>query len=417
MEELIKHYVDLLIIQYRTKMKAMATIEAFVKVVFADDSNEIFLNKIQNAYDLDTASLAQLNVLAKYIGYDDSLNLINNNYFRLSDTEGEDVTPGLSDTEGQYVGYPLLNYSGYTYTKVSLSGLTNVDFFRKVLKFLAEMKNEILSVGNIDRVLYKIFGEDISVEEGAKSITYIYSEAILDLFDGNVENIETFIKKFFPRPMGCSLFVRQEYYYINAIPHGGAENYVDGLIFTRDSGDYNVFFETPMKFNFKAMEYPVFHTLKVKARIKIIDEESIYSAGYWTTLNGNEYSNTNMQDLCLIKDVNVFSMITNSVRRDIISIGNYGNKWVDITLELNHAKYGTHTIWAIVECEGVETQTVNTMYSTPDWNNFPLLWGVAGSVSLYPSSLNGAIDFKGCSVEIDGEVKWKGYTNKRIQGV
>ena len=62
MEELIKHYVDLLIIQYRTKMKAMATIEAFVKVVFADDSNEILLNKIQNAYDLDTASLAQLKV-------------------------------------------------------------------------------------------------------------------------------------------------------------------------------------------------------------------------------------------------------------------------------------------------------------------------------------------------------------------
>lgn len=414
MEELIKHYVDLLIIQYRTKMKAMATIEAFVKVVFADDSNEIFLNKIQNAYDLDTASLAQLNVLAKYIGYDDSLNLINNNYFRLSDTEGEDVTPGLSDTEGQYVGYPLLNYSGYTYTKVSLTGLTNVDFFRKVLKFLAEMKNEILSVGNIDRVLYKIFGEDISVEEGAKSITYIYSEAILDLFDGNVENIEAFIKKFFPRPMGCSLSVRQEYYYINAIPVGGAENHSVGTIFEMTMADNSVYYKTPIKFNFKEYEpsyYPNFHSFKVKIRVKM--DSSAYYCGCWTTLSGDEYISGNTGDLALVKVSSYIDMLTGKTDfRQIVGSSNYTGKWTDITLTLDHKKYGTHTVWAIVECEGVETQIVNTMWGSPDWVDFSFLYGIA-----YNSGLSGSIDFKGCSIEIDDEVKWKGYTNKRIQGV
>lgn len=412
MEELIKHYVDLLIIQYRTKMKAMATIEAFVKVVFADDSNEILLNKIQNAYDLDTASLAQLNVLAKYIGYDDYLDIINTNYFKLSDTEGEDVTPGLSDTEGQYVGYPLLNYSGYTYTKVSLSGLTNVDFFRKVLKFLAEMKNEILSVGNIDRLLYKIFGEDISVEEGVKSITYIYSEAILDLFDGNVENIESFIKKFFPRPMGCSLSVRQEYYYINAIPHGGAENYLDeNLIFTRETNDTSIFFETPVKFNFKEYEssyYPNFHTFEVKTRIKFSSSNS----GFFTTLDGEDFISSNMDNFALVKSGGYLMMLTHKTTfRNIVYGSGYADSWIDVTIELNYKKYGTHTIHAIVEKEGESPVVVDTLWGTDDWDETTFLYGLAYNIGLI-----GAIDFKGCSIKIDDEFKWKGYTNKRIQG-
>jgi len=412
MEELIKHYVDLLIIQYRTKMKAMATIEAFVKVVFADDSNEILLNKIQNAYDLDTASLSQLNVLAKYIGYDDYLDIINTNYFKLSDTEGEDVTPGLSDTEGQYVGYPLLNYSGYTYTKVSLSGLTTVDFFRKVLKFLAEMKNEILSVGNLDRVLYKIFGEDISVEEGVKSITYIYSEAILELFNGNVSTIETFIKKYFPKPMGCSLSVRQEYYYINAIPVGGAENYSDGTIFEMTSTDNSVYYKTPMKFNFTEYQSPnIFHTFEVKARVKV--DSTQYSCGYWTTLSGDEYVSGNTGDLALVKISYYIEMLTGKTDfRQIVQSYNYANKWVDITLSLNHKKNGTHTVWATVECEGVETQKVNTLWGSPNWVDFTFLYGIA-----YNYGLRGSIDFKGCSIKIDDEIVWKGYTNKRLQGV
>ena len=413
MEELIKHYVDLLIIQYRTKMKAMATIEAFVKVVFADDSNEILLNKIQNAYDLDTASLAQLNVLAKYIGYDDYLDIINTNYFKLSDTEGEDITPGLSDTEGQYVGYPLLNYSGYTYTKVSLSGLTNVDFFRKVLKFLAEMKNEILSVGNIDRILYKHFGEDISVEEGVKSITYIYSEAILELFNGNVSNIETFIKKYFPKPMGCSLSVRQEYYYINAIPHGGAENYLDeNLIFTRETSDTSIFFETPVKFDFKEYEqsyYPNFHTFKVKVRVKF----SSSNTGLFTTLDGDSFIPSNMDNLALVKSGGYLMMLTHKTTfRNIVYGSGYADSWIDVTLETNYKKYNDHTIHAIVEKEGEAPVEVNTLWGTNDWSQTPFLYGLA-----YNMGLIGAIDFKGCSVEIDGEVKWKGYTNKRIQGV
>lgn len=205
MEELIKYYLNLLIIQYRNKPKAKATIETLVKSLFEDVNGNIFGLEYINAFDLDTAELAQLEVLAKYIGYDNSLEIINTNFFRLSDMEGLDETPGLSDMEERYSGYPILGYSGYTYTVDTLSGIAGINFYRKVLGFLSEMKNEVLSLGNLDKLLYKYFDLDIFVEEGDKTIKYVYSEALLKLFNLDINAINIFIKKYMPRPMGCTM--------------------------------------------------------------------------------------------------------------------------------------------------------------------------------------------------------------------
>lgn len=402
MEELIKHYVDLLIIQYRTKMKAMATIEAFVKVVFADDSNEIFLNKIQNAYDLDTASLAQLNVLAKYIGYDDYLDIINTNYFKLSDTEGEDVTPGLSDTEGQYVGYPLLNYSGYTYTKVSLSGLTNVDFFRKVLKFLAEMKNEILSAGNIDRILYKHFGEDISIEEGVKSITYIYSKAILELFNGNVSTIETFIKKYFPKPMGCSLSVRQEYYYLQLDPINGAE-LDENYIFTNNQADIDPQINTVKYFKTKEPIDARNRSKDIEFRMKF--KVSSVRSGFFCADPSQANWNSFLSGYIFTSRQLGISINANA----------YGNVYVDLDT------------WYWVRMTHVaNSNTWKVEYST-DGINYSLVYDFGYSLSIPPMymwlgagastgstyGLSGSVDFKETDIIIDGKsVLWT--TKKNI---
>lgn len=210
MEELIKYFCNLLIIQYKNKPKAKATIEALVRSLFETSDGKVFLLEYQNAYDIDTAHLEQLRYLSNYIGYNDNLNIIDTNYFKLSDTEGLDETPGLSDTDDQAIGYPLLTYSGYTYTELSLSGLTDVDFFRKTLLFLIDMKTDVLSLGNLDKNLYKYYGLDIYVKEGDKEITYVYSQAILKLFNLNLEAIEAFIKKYMPRPMGCGLNIEFE---------------------------------------------------------------------------------------------------------------------------------------------------------------------------------------------------------------
>lgn len=213
MEELIKHYVDLLIIQYKTKSKAAATIGAFVRTLFSDRNDNILLNEIQNAYDLDTAQEAQLNIIAKYIGYDKYIDVIDMNYFKLSDMEGVEVSPGLSDMETDDIfGYPILSYSGYTYKQLSVVGFAGIEEFRKVLNFLSEMKNKILSLGYLDYFLDKNFNGSIYVEEENKKIIYHIKEDYLKFLDSE-NKLKAFFEKFFPRPMGNIIEIVRDPYY------------------------------------------------------------------------------------------------------------------------------------------------------------------------------------------------------------
>ncbi|MDR2674459.1 MAG: DUF2612 domain-containing protein, partial [Opitutaceae bacterium] len=64
LDEVIQYYVDLLIIQYRQKPRARATVAAFVRAAVADGLPPA----LADAFDIDTASGAQLDILAKYIG-------------------------------------------------------------------------------------------------------------------------------------------------------------------------------------------------------------------------------------------------------------------------------------------------------------------------------------------------------------
>lgn len=63
-QELIDYYADLLIIQYRGKPRAYATIQARVKPIIM---NQLPL-AVQNAYNIDTAIGKQLDILGKYVG-------------------------------------------------------------------------------------------------------------------------------------------------------------------------------------------------------------------------------------------------------------------------------------------------------------------------------------------------------------
>ena len=75
MKNLIKYFCHLLILQYRNKPKARATIEALVKILFGDDAEGIIALDVEEGYSLDSASSAQLDVLGKYIGYSSDVNI------------------------------------------------------------------------------------------------------------------------------------------------------------------------------------------------------------------------------------------------------------------------------------------------------------------------------------------------------
>lgn len=63
-QELIDYYADLLILQYRGKEKARATIQALTKLVIMDQLPVA----VQDAFGVQTAVGAQLDVIGKYAG-------------------------------------------------------------------------------------------------------------------------------------------------------------------------------------------------------------------------------------------------------------------------------------------------------------------------------------------------------------
>lgn len=63
-QQLIDYYANLLILQYRGKPKAYATIQAFVKMFIMDQ----IPTQVQDAFNLDSAVGVQLDVLGKYAG-------------------------------------------------------------------------------------------------------------------------------------------------------------------------------------------------------------------------------------------------------------------------------------------------------------------------------------------------------------
>lgn len=63
-QELIDYYANLLILQYRDKPKALATVKALAGLALADK----IAVELQDAFNLDTAVGKQLDTLGKYVG-------------------------------------------------------------------------------------------------------------------------------------------------------------------------------------------------------------------------------------------------------------------------------------------------------------------------------------------------------------
>lgn len=70
MEELLKYYPQLLIIQYNGLPKAKATIEAMVKLLWANQ----LLKQIRDGFEIETAVGKQLDVIGLWVGVDRTTN-------------------------------------------------------------------------------------------------------------------------------------------------------------------------------------------------------------------------------------------------------------------------------------------------------------------------------------------------------
>ncbi|MBR0541078.1 MAG: DUF2612 domain-containing protein [Clostridia bacterium] len=393
MEDLIKYFCNLLIIQYRNKVKASATIKALVKTLFEDVEGNVFLLKYQDAFDLDTADDAQLQVLAKYIGAYDTLSVPQTNYFKLSDTEGQDETPGLSDVFDTYTGYPLLSYSGYNYVIQSIVGVAGIDVFRNILKFLTEMKNETLSSGNLDRTLYKYFQDSLFVEEGNKSIKYIYTDEILDKFSRDTSLLETTIKNTMPKPMGCSLSIEPAPYYLNLVSVGGLTVNED-FIYVRDE-DYfenDKYFELPYDIDIAATD-----AFELGMKVKIYRDYG--QAGFVRTSEPTDrFSFFNLDRNFAATGFERYFQIYSST--------DLTNKWLNFVFQKTTP--GGALFVKIVDNGQIVADNIQVpmMFYYTGKMQFGVGYTVSGNVGF-----NGEIDFKECYMKKNNEVIWRGVTN------
>lgn len=121
-----KYLASLLIIQFHSKPKASATIEALGRLFPVD-----LILQVRDAFDVDTAVGKQLDILAKYVGV--------NRFF--TNTDGEIIT--LTDDE-----------------------------LRILIKFAAISNTSNMSQYDLDTSLYNFFGRDIRASSGNMGITF-----------------------------------------------------------------------------------------------------------------------------------------------------------------------------------------------------------------------------------------------------
>lgn len=155
-QEIIDYYANLLILQYKQKPKAYATIQAQVKPVIMDQLPV----KVQNAFDVDTAEGVQLDVIGKYVG--------------------------ASRTAYDFTGTVTLSDSDY----------------RTIIK-VAIIKNGFgSSLSDIQNLLWQFFAGSLLVFDLQNmQMGYFFDSTI-----GSRPLAEVFVKNnFLPKPMGVQL--------------------------------------------------------------------------------------------------------------------------------------------------------------------------------------------------------------------
>lgn len=155
-EELVKHYSSLMVLQYKQKPKASATIEALVEPAIMDQLPV----EVNNSFDVDSAVGVQLDILGKYVGV---------------------VRSGYSS--GKFI-------------------LLEDDEFRQFIK-LAIIKNQSHSdLKTIQDLIYKFFpGNIIVFDYLGMRIGYYF-----DISIGSQDLVRLFVAEdLIPKPMGVSL--------------------------------------------------------------------------------------------------------------------------------------------------------------------------------------------------------------------
>ncbi len=191
-EQIVQYYTNLLIIQYKGKPKAEATIALIAEI---QAMNNVQFD-VESGFDINTAVGKQLDILGKWIG-------VNRNY---QGTDYPDKVFGFTNyTDADSGQEGFLDYSDYdtkkgtflTYNEiVGNKQKLNDEDYRIVLRLQIVCNNANMSQSAIDNLLFQYFGNSIIASSSNQmDLTYFIAESIAKL------GIILLKKKVLPKPM------------------------------------------------------------------------------------------------------------------------------------------------------------------------------------------------------------------------
>jgi hypothetical protein len=193
----IEYYKDLLLYQYINQPNARETIGLLVQQALVD----LLPNQVIAAFDLETATGAQLDILGEYIGFDRVVtSTISRIYFALDDYLAPDTSIiGFTDYTDS-----SLNMGGSTYLYTNSNAettLTDAEY-RVLLKLKILINISDFSLYQIENEIYGAFGDNLVVYDNMDmSLTYYASKNYTRIIDiAKNENL-------LPKPMGVRLDV------------------------------------------------------------------------------------------------------------------------------------------------------------------------------------------------------------------
>lgn len=200
LSDILEYYANLLIIQYRSKEKAIATVKLVVKSLIADN----LAIDTRNAYDLETAVGVQLDVIGKWVGVDRFYKgyELERPFFAFTTYDEVSINP-LKRGLVEYADWPNADGTGeiMNYNKV-LSGTKklNDDDFRFIIKLKIIQNNINHSHESIDESIFKFFGDTIIPDsDGNMSMVYFVDKDAGLLIQVAVQ------KDVLPRPLSVKL--------------------------------------------------------------------------------------------------------------------------------------------------------------------------------------------------------------------
>lgn len=199
-QDLLDYYKGLLIIQYASLPNALGTVEAYVAQLIQDQ----IVQKVQDAFDINTAIGVQLNILGTYRGQNRQVfGLVPANYMALPEYNDPNASTyfGLAeyndpDPTWNFMQYNDLNGLAYTLTDSQM---------RRIILFEAMIDSCPMGYGELDAILYAFFGANVNLVDNLNmSMTYnhLVTDPDLDsLFDIAV------LSDALPHPAGVSFNV------------------------------------------------------------------------------------------------------------------------------------------------------------------------------------------------------------------